>query len=718
MTVEYFKATSEIRDKQGKFIGFSLLCSDGTTANIKSEAVEAAIKAGKACIENLEERDGRLRLKVSEEQKRLTEELKLANRAYETSEQEQMSNHEYDIKLDRLAKLEKESGVVLDGSPTVNVGADVSDSKLAKYTFKTPMKSLAKTKSVEELLDFLGGRQAIISTKMDGLTVVLEYNNGLLERAITRGNGAVGEIVTENAKTFVNVPTKIEYTGKLVLRGEAVMKYSDFERINATSGGKYKNPRNLCSGSVRQLDANITKSRNIFWYCFDLVECDINNDDYEKQLELVTKLGFECAERITCDSSSLVAGIQTMTERAKASDIPADGLVVRYKDNKYGMSLGSIAKSPKHSLAFKWEDEEVTTELTGITWQVGRSGVITPVAEFKPVDIEGSTVKRATLHNISVMAELLGVPHVGQRIGVYKANMIIPNVAWGEIKQNVSDDIALTIPKRCPCCGSQTFLRKDNVSGVLTLWCDNDNCSAKGNKLLEHFVSRDAMNIEGLSSARLSDFAEAGLVDDFCSIFELEYCGEVITSLPGYGEKSFNNLVESLEKAKKVKLSNLIYALGIPNIGLETSKTICKYFDFDVNRLLSADYYDLCSIPSIGDVIAESFVSYFEDEINAEQFKRLLKIVTLVTEQKSNDTSMSGLTFCVTGDVYIFKNRRAVKEEIERRGGKLTGSVSRSTDYLITNDDSTGSNKCKAAMAYGTPILTEEQFIEKFDIEV
>lgn len=715
--MEYFKATSEIRDKHGKFIGFSLLCSDGTIANIKSEAVEAAIKAGRACIENLEERDGRSRLKVSEEQKRLTEELKSANRAYETSEQEQMPNHEYDIKFDRLAELEKESGVVLDGSPTVNVGADVSDSKLAKYAFKTPMKSLAKTKSVDELLDFLGGRQAVISTKMDGLTVVLEYNNGLLERAITRGNGTVGEIVTENAKTFVNVPTKIEYTGKLVLRGEAVMKYSDFERINATSGGKYKNPRNLCSGSVRQLDANITKSRNIFWYCFDLVECDINSDDYKKQLDLVSKLGFECAEHITCDSSSLVAGIQTMTERAKASDIPADGLVVRYKDNKYGMSLGSSAKSPKHSLAFKWEDEEVTTELTGITWQVGRSGVITPVAEFKPVDIEGSTVKRATLHNISVMAELLGVPHIGQRIGVYKANMIIPNVAWGEIKENVSDDIVLTIPKRCPCCGSQTFLRKDNASGVLTLWCDNDNCSAKGNKLLEHFVSRDAMNIEGLSGARLSDFAEAGLVDDFCSIFELEYCGEVITSLPGYGEKSFNNLVESLEKAKKVKLSNLIYALGIPNIGLETSKTICKYFDFDVNRLLSADYYDLCSIPSIGDVIAESFVNYFEDEINAEQFNRLLKIVTLVTEQKSNDTSMSGLTFCVTGDVYIFKNRRAVKEEIERRGGKLTGSVSRSTDYLITNDDSTGSNKCKAAMAYGTPILTEEQFIEKFNIE-
>lgn len=653
--------------------------------------------------------------------------VKVLNEAiavYEQGTDEIMSNYEYDKLYDELQSLESELNMTLAGSPTQEVGYEVV-SALPKETHTTRMLSLDKTKDRESLSSWLKGKEGLLSWKMDGLTVVLTYEGGKLVKAVTRGNGEVGELVTPNAKHFKNVPRKIAFNKRLVIRGEAIITYSSFEAINAkiaVADEKYKNPRNLCSGSVRQLDSSITAQRNVEWYAFEVVEADGANfgEDYEKQLKWLALQGFSIVEYKVVTPETVVSAIDEFSTKVKSNNIPTDGLVLTFKDRAYGRSLGQTSKFPRHSIAFKWADETATTELEYIEWQVGRTGIITPVAIFKPVELEGTTVTRASLHNLSIMTELLGQPFVGQRIEVYKANMIIPTVLSGETLEDLglsSDDVdILYIPGVCPVCGCETDVHTEPSSGVMTLWCENEECDAKIIRKLKHFVTRDAMNIDGVSAATLERFLEEEIITDLPSIFHIRRQEDAIVNLEGFGYKSFYNLVNAVEKARDVKIANLIYALGIPNIGLATAKLICKHFNNDLGNTVTANYMQLINIEGIGDVIAQSFTDWFADEANFEMFKRLVKEVRLIKEEISTDTSMAGVTICVTGDVYIFPNRRAIKELVENLGGKLTGSVSGSTSYLVTNDTTSGSNKNKAAQKHGIPILTEEQFIDKFNL--
>lgn len=751
--------------KNGSCVGYRLKDENGTLMDITSDKIISAMNSGKISITNLEiTSDNKLVIKKKEKketketndkqkkidrhEKKETQEtskndksidlstantqdstykvkrmhelvnkLNEARKVYEQGKDEIMSNKEYDALYDELTSIENELGTVLNNSPTINIGYEVV-SDLPKEAHNTPMLSLAKTKERSSLVSFLNSHDGVLSWKLDGLTVVLTYNNGELEKAVTRGNGTIGEVVTNNAKTFKNVPRKIKYTGRLVLRGEAVIKYSTFDRININ--GEYKNPRNLCSGSVRQFDSRITASRDINWVIFELVESDNNSlsNIYDKQLLWLELLGFEVVKHKVVTSANVEKVVDEFEEELRSGkmDIPSDGLVLTYRDRQYGNSLGRTAKTPRHSIAFKWQDEDAESQMIDIEWQVGRTGVITPVAIFKPIDIEGSTVQRASLHNLSIMIDLMAQPFVGQRIKVFKANMIIPQISWAEFQENPSQIIP--IPGKCPCCGEPTKVHEDQTSGVLTLHCDNPDCGEKGNRLFKHFVTRDAMNIDGISSATLETLSDCGIITDLPSIFHLAEHQNEITNLEGFGFKSYYNMVQAIEKARDVKLANLIYALGIPNIGLATAKLICKHFGNDMKSTVTATYEQLVNIDGIGDVIAKSFADYFANEGNYDQFVRLLNEVNIIHEEQSNDASMKGVTICVTGDVYIFPNRRAVKDIVENMGGKLTGSVSRSTSYLVTNDTTSGSRKNKAAQEYGIPILTEQEFIDKFNIQL
>lgn len=651
----------------------------------------------------------------------LVKKLNSARKVYEQGKDEIMSNYEYDKLYDELKALEESTGILYPNSPTVNVGYEVV-SELQKEKHPEPMLSLMKTKDAGQLKAFLGNKAGVLSFKMDGLTVVLKYHGGKLIKAVTRGNGEIGEVVTANAKQFKNLPQTIPFKGDLVLRGEAVIKYSDFERINSTlsSDEQFKNPRNLCSGSVRQLDSSITAARNVNWYCFTYVSSDdtVQHNDVADTFSWLKTLGFGVVDYAVVNSGNLeqvMTGFKQAVENRY--DIPADGLVLTYKDRAYGVSLGNTAKAPKHSLAFKWEDALAETVLTNIVYQTGRSGIITPVAIFKAVDLEGSVVARASLHNISILYDTLGNPYVGQKIWVYKANMIIPCIDHADKSTPTSKVTQLYIPEYCPVCDGETEVRQDPVSGVLTLWCTNPDCTAKGNQQLKHFVTRDAMNINGISINTLQKLQELGIVSDFASIYHIRDHQE-IANIQGFGWQSFNNMVTSIDASRNVKPANLIYALGIPNVGLSTAKLICKYFNNDLQSVVTADYDVLCNINGVGDTIAQSFTQWFSDNDNVAVFCALYKELNIIKEQVSTDTTLSGLSFCVTGDVYRFPSRRVVKEYIESHGGKLTGSVSRSTSFLITNDTTSGSNKNVAAAQYGIPILTEDQFIEKFSIQI
>jgi DNA ligase (NAD+) len=656
----------------------------------------------------------------------LVKTLNKAREVYEQGTDDIMTNFEYDKLYDELITLEKKTNTVLSNSPTINVGYEVI-SKLPKEKHSKPMLSLGKTKDRDELASFIQGKEGVLSWKMDGLTVVMEYNNGKLDKAVTRGNGEIGEVVTSNAKQFKHLPQTISFKGHLLLRGEAVISYNNFERINNSLPAdeeKYKNPRNLCSGSVRQLDSGVTAQRSVEWYCFEVVECDSPNfpNEVDKQLDFISSLGFNSVEYKVVNSQNIKSTIEYFEQKvlSKSYEIPTDGLVLTFRDKKYGLSLGNTAKTPRHSMAFKWQDETAMTNLVNIEWQVGRSGVITPVAVFNPVDIEGSTVERASLHNLSIMNELLGKPYIGQKVEIYKANMIIPNVLWGESYDATgvpeSDIKFIGIPDSCPCCSEETVVKIEPKSGVRTLWCTNVDCDARGNRLLGHFVSRDAMNIDGISEATLNTLVQADIISDFVSIYHIKDYRDEIIDLEGFGVQSFNKMVNAIDKSRSVKLANLIYALGIPNVGLSTAKLICKNFKNDLAKTVTATYSDLVNIDGIGDVIAENFYNYFHTKENIDQFAALVKELQIVKEEISTNTSMAGTTICVTGDVYVFPNRRAIKDLVESLGGKLTGSVSKSTSYLVTNDTESGSNKNKAAKQYGIPILTEEQFIDKFNL--
>ncbi len=638
----------------------------------------------------------------------LVELLNRASRAYYQEATEIMSNFEYDKLYDELLSLEAELGYTMASSPTVNVGYEVL-SELPKERHEKPMLSLDKTKEVSRLKEFLGNQKAFLSWKLDGLTIVLTYLNGELKKAVTRGNGEIGEVITNNAKTFKNLPLKIGYPGELILRGEAIIGYRDFERINEEIedvDAKYKNPRNLCSGSVRQLNNAITAGRNVKFFAFSLVKAegvDFQNSRI-RQLEWLKEQGFEVVEGCAVTADTIEEKVKEFSERIVENDFPSDGLVLVYDDIAYGQSLGMTSKFPRDSFAFKWADEIRETKLLEIEWSASRTGLLNPVAIFEPVELEGTTVSRASVHNISIMEELeLGI---GDTIEVYKANMIIPQIADNLTRSGVKD-----IPKECPVCHGRTEIRK--VSDTKALYCTNEDCGAKHLKSFALFVSRDALNIEGLSEATLEKFIAKGFINTYSDIFHLDRYEAEIKSMEGFGEKSYVNLQKSVEKARETSLPKLIYGLGIANIGLANAKVICREFRYDIEKMIHLTEEELSAIPGIGPVIAGAYVDYFADEKRVRELRTLLGELKIKAEEESGQAQIfTNKNFVITGSVEHFVNRNEVKELIESKGGKVTGSVTSKTDYLINNDVNSTSSKNKKAKELGISIITEEQFLE------
>lgn len=643
----------------------------------------------------------------NERMKELVSLLNKASRAYYQEAQEIMSNYEYDRLYDELKELEDELGITLSNSPTVNVGYEVV-SELPKERHESPMLSLDKTKEVEELKNFVGDQKVLMSWKMDGLTVVLTYRDGKLYKAVTRGNGEVGEVITNNAKVFKNVPVQIAYQGELILRGEAVIGYKDFEKINQEIedvDARYKNPRNLCSGSVRQLNNQITAKRNVMFYAFTLVQAD--GVDFQNsracQMEWLKSQGFTTVEYYMVTRDTVEDKVAKFSSKISENDFPSDGLVLTYDDIAYGRSLGRTAKFPRDSFAFKWQDEIRETVLREIEWSPSRTGLINPVAIFDPVELEGTTVSRASVHNISIMEELeLGI---GDRIEVYKANMIIPQIAENLTRSGVKD-----IPCKCPVCQGETKIRQ--VGNAKALYCMNPECQAKHVKSFALFVSRDALNIEGLSEATLEKFISRGYIHTFADIFHLDQYKEEIQKMEGFGEKSYKKLTESIEKARTTTLPRVIYSLGIAGIGLANAKVICRELKYDVESLLKVSEEELNEIQGVGEVLAKVFVGYFADAKHVENFRRLLNELTIPEETVTKQQIFEGVNFVITGSVKHFANRGEVKELIESLGGKVTGSVTSKTNYLINNDVTSTSSKNKKANELGIPIISEETFLE------
>lgn len=639
--------------------------------------------------------------------KELVKKLNEAAKAYYQEDREIMSNREYDALYDQLEQMEAETGIVLADSPTVNVGYEAVDA-LPKETHESPMLSLDKTKERETLRAFIGTNPTLLSWKMDGLTIVLTYENGELQKAVTRGNGIVGEVITNNARTFKNIPLKIAYQGRLVLRGEAIITYSDFERINETIedvDAKYKNPRNLCSGSVRQLNNQITAERNVRFYAFALVsaqDVDMHNSR-AYQMEWLKSQGFEVVEYRMVTGESLDEAMDYFSHAIENNDFPSDGLVALYDDIAYGDSLGSTAKFPRNAFAFKWADEIRETTLREIEWSPSRTGLINPIAVFDPVELEGTTVSRASVHNVSIVKELqLGI---GDTIQVYKANMIIPQIA-----ENLTRSSNLEIPHICPVCGEEARVIQENE--VESLYCMNLDCVAKKIKAFTLFVSRDAMNIDGLSEATLEKFIAKGFIHDFGDIFEIAKHREEIVTMEGFGEKSYDNLIASIDKAKETTLAKVIYSLGISNIGLSNARVICRHFDDDLDKIRTAEEEEISAIDGIGPVIAKSLTKYFKDPENNRKLDHLLGYLHINKEEVSENQTLAGMNFVITGSLEHFSNRGEAKKLIESLGGKVTGTVTGKTNYLINNDTTSNSSKNKKARELGIPILSEEDFIK------
>ena len=642
--------------------------------------------------------------------KDLVEKLNEASKAYYAEDREIMSNLEYDALYDELTGLESETGVILANSPTVNVGYEAVD-ELPRERHDKPMLSLGKTKSREELKAWLQDKSAILSWKLDGLTIVLTYHEGKLAKAVTRGNGEIGEVITNNARTFKNIPLSIGYQGTLVLRGEAVISYSDFDKINRElpeTEEHYKNPRNLCSGSVRQLNNEITAKRNVRFFAFSLVSAegvDFQNSR-EAQFEFLKEQGFEVVEHVMVTADTILDAISDFEQKIVTYDIPSDGLVLVYEDLAYSASLGRTAKFPRDSIAFKWADELKETTLQRIEWSASRTGLINPVAVFEPVELEGTTVSRASVHNISILRALrLGI---GDHITVYKANMIIP-----QIQENLTASDTVEIPSVCPACGGRTEIRQANE--VQSLYCTNPDCPAKRIKAFTLFVSRDALNMDGLSEATLEKFIDCGLIHSFTDLFHLKEHETEIVQMEGFGEKSFARLVESIEQSRNTTLPRLIYGLGIANIGVANAKMLCRYFDYDLERMRRAGVEELSEIEGVGEVIATAFRNYFEKESNRQLLDSLLQELIIQKPETSNIVqNLSGMNFVITGSLEHFANRDELKALIEERGGKVTGSVTGKTSCLINNDALSSSTKNKKAKELQVPILTEEEFLGRF----
>ncbi len=637
--------------------------------------------------------------------------LKKASEDYYAKDESPLSDREYDTLYDELVRLEEETGMILAGSPTQTVGYEAVD-ELPKERHPSPMLSLGKTKSREELSGWLGDHEGMLSWKLDGLTVVLTYENGSLSKAVTRGNGEIGEVITPNAKVFDNVPLKISFTGELVIRGEAVISYPDFEKINASivnDADKYKNPRNLCSGSVRQLDASITAKRHVRFVAFNLVSAEGADEKImasaNGRLSFLESLGFEAVQRMPVTAANVADAVAEYEKRIADYDIPSDGLVLTYEDVNYGASLGRTAKSPRHSIAFKWADETAETTLREIEWSASRTGLINPVAIFDPVELEGTTVTRASVHNISIVRELkLGI---GDRITVYKANMIIPQIA-----ENLTKSGNLTIPSRCPVCGASTEIRALNEAE--SLYCTNPDCAAKQIKTFSQFVSRDALNVDGLSEMTLEKLIDMGFIKEFDDLFHLDRYRERIVHMEGFGEKSYANLIESVRTASETTLPRFLFGLGIPGIGVANAKVLSKAFDHDIDRIRKATAEELSEVDGIGDIMAEDITSYFADAENNRKIDAVLADLTIEVPVNNSEQNLSGLTFVITGSLNNFENRNALKAIIEDRGGKVAGSVSAKTTALINNDAASGSSKNKTAKSLGVTILTEDEFINTY----
>lgn len=654
--------------------------------------------------------------------KELVKILNEAGRAYYAGDKELMTNFEYDALYDELTALEKETGIIMSDSPTQHVGYETV-SELPKEEHGVPMLSLDKTKSVDALAAFAGTHRCLLSWKLDGLTVVLTYEHGELVKAVTRGNGYVGEVITANAKTFKNLPTRISYQGRLVIRGEAIITYSDFERINAkieNESDRYKNPRNLCSGSVRQLNSEITAKRNVRLKVFALIQAENQENNgpdadfgnsKEKQFEWLKAQGFDIVDFRMVDEKNMADAVAAFAKEVEENDFPSDGLVLTYDDIAYGESLGRTAKFPRHSIAFKWKDELVDTRLLEIEWSASRTGLINPVAIFEPVEIEGTTVSRASVHNVSILRALgLGL---GDTISVYKANMIIPQIAKVVKKAEGDEKLdngEVVIPDICPVCGGRTQLKSQN--DALSLYCTNPDCQAKQVKSFELLVSRDALNIDGISEATLEKFIDDGMIKTYADIYHLERYRERICTMEGFGEKSYENMLASIEKSRSVQISRFIYALGIPGVGAANARLICRHFDSSLDAIVSADENELVKIDGIGSVIAGDIVKYFADETKKNNALGLAAELNLIPEEKADLSSdIAGKTFVITGSVEHFANRNEIKALIESLGGKVAGSVSSKTDYLINNDTTSSSSKNNKAKELGIPIISEEDFI-------
>lgn len=639
--------------------------------------------------------------------KELVDTLNKAAKVYYSGTDEIMSNLEYDRLYDELKALEDETGIVLAGSPTHKVGYETL-SELPKEEHERPMLSLDKTKSVEELAAFAGTHKSLLSWKLDGLTVVVTYRDGELYKAVTRGNGYVGEVITPNARVFVNLPAKIPYKGELVIRGEAIITYSDFERINRSieeDENKYKNPRNLCSGSVRQLNNRITAERNVRLIAFALIRADGVDfgNSRQKQFEWLKGQGFEVVEYKIVDETSVADAVEYFSKAITDNDFPSDGLVLLYDDIAYGESLGTTAKFPRNAIAFKWADEMAITRLKCVEWSASRTGLINPVAVFEPVELEGTTVSRASVHNVSIVRELkLGY---NDEIKVYKANMIIPQIA-----ENITGSATIEIPKVCPACGGPTGIKKANDTE--SLYCLNPDCQAKHIKRFEHFVSRNALNIDGISSQTLEKFIDRGFIKNYTDLYHLNNYEDEIVGMDGFGRKSYDNIIESVEKSRTVTLDHVIYALGIGGIGLANARLVSRHCNEDPETVADITIEELMSIDGIGDVLAQSFREYFDDVNNRRLYNELLAELKLQKEVRDTSSPVAGKTFVITGSVNHFTNRDELKAFIETLGGKTTGSVSAKTDYLINNDVTSNSSKNKKARELGIPVISEEEFIK------
>lgn len=632
--------------------------------------------------------------------KELIDLLNKASMLYYQKSTPMMTDYEYDKLYDELVSLEKETNMVFSNSPTINVEPTVS-TELEKTTHPHPMLSLSKTKNPDDLVSFIGNKEGLLSWKLDGLTIVLTYENGKLVSGVTRGNGIIGEVVTENVKKFKNIPLSINYMGRLVLRGEAIIKYSDFEKMNVDS--EYKNPRNLCSGSVRQLDSSVTAERNVNCIIFALIEAYSELSNYkDKNFEWLRSLGFETVEYVKVDKNNLKDEVLNYKEKIKTYDIPSDGLVLTFNDIEYGNSLGSTAKYPKHSIAFKWQDETAKTILREVDWMASRTGLINPVAVFDPVELEGTIVSRASLHNISILRELkIGL---NDEIEVYKANMIIPQIA-----NNITCSNNLVIPDKCPVCNHKTEIVTNN--DITYLYCPNEFCFAKFMKRLSLFVSRNAMNIDGISEAILSRLINENMVKTYADLYNLSIYKDKIINFDGFGEKSYNNLIESIEKSRKVKLANFIYSLGIPDIGLSRAKLICNKFNNDIDVVSNLSYDKLSGIVGVGDIIAKEWIDTFKNPDFISEYNKIKKEIILI-DNVNNKTTLKDKTFVITGSVNNFKNRDELIEYIESLGGKVVKAISNNVDFLINNDITSTSSKNTKAKELGIKIISEDDLLK------